>query len=84
MPDRGGDRPAGDVSVRDLGGVVDGVGEAAEPASEHQADLRLEGAPGPYRHDRLVERSGQAEPSSRREPIIATTRSTASAGSSVT
>ena len=82
MPDRRGDGPAGELAVRELDGIVHGIGEPAEPAAEHDADLRAKRAPGPDRGDRVVE-VAQAVPSARRASSIEVTHATASSGSSV-
>jgi len=42
MPDRGRDRPAGDVGVRDLHAILELVRETTEPAAEDDTDERLE------------------------------------------
>ncbi len=42
VADRGRDRPAGDLAVRDLDPSSKLVGEAAEPAPEHDPDARHE------------------------------------------
>ncbi len=83
VTDRRRPRPARDLAVRDLDRFLDGVREAPEPAPEHDPDGRLHVGLRPDRCEGLPEVVAQVEPSSRREPITATIRSTASAGSSV-
>ena len=74
----------GNLAVRDLDGILDRVGEAAEAASERDAHLRSQLGPRRDRVDGRVELRTHADPSFRRSPTIAVIRSTASRGSSVT
>jgi hypothetical protein len=84
VADGGRARPPRDVGVRDLGRLGNRVRERAETAAEDDPDRRLERDPCADRRNRLAEEVAQTVPSSRREGILVTIRSTASPGSSVT
>ena len=80
VPDRRRDGPVGDLGVRNLDAVLELVREPAEPASEDDADARLDRDLLANEPDGVVQ--AHVEPSATRRSYSDTTSSTASAGTS--